>query len=99
MKEGYLNIKFYTWDGSLVEDLKRILKKKLNGKYTLVNLPKKKRKITLRTGPSGRGYSTYRKYGLILRRGLIRLKDLNLMNVMLKCVSIPGIYLNTSIES
>lgn len=96
---SYVNFKFYTWQKSLIEDMKLNLKKRLKTGYSFVSLPTKKNKLVIRVGPSGRGYSNYKKYGLSLRRGFCRVYNLNLMNVALKCVNIPGVYLNTSVEN
>ena len=72
--------------------LKRFLKN-----YSFVRLPSKKSVLTIRPAVSGKGYATFYKYGLSLKRALCRLnfKDLKLVS---KYFDVKDFYFETKLD-
>lgn len=96
--KSYLNLKFYSWDKTVIQIIKSNLKKYLKKDHSLVFLPIKKNPLAIRVGPSGRGFANFKKYNLSLRRGFCRVYNLKNMNLAMKCFNLPGVYLQSSIE-
>lgn len=92
-----VNIKIYARDKRSITEVFKNLKKSIKN-FSFVRLPSKVNDVVICPAVSGRGYSTFKKYRVTLKKAICIISNIKDLQNATKCIGIEGVFFQTVIQ-